>query len=39
MAKFGDANGLIRAFAAMESAEILAADRFAGERDVVGGGD
>jgi hypothetical protein len=39
MAQFRDAYGLICAFAAVESAEIFADDGFAGERDVIGGGD
>jgi hypothetical protein len=39
VAQFRDANCLICAFAAMESAEIFADDGFTGERDVIGGGD
>ncbi len=39
MAEFRDACGLIGAFAAVEGAEILSDDGFAGERDVIGGGD
>jgi hypothetical protein len=39
VAEFGDAYCLICAFAAVESAEIFADDGFAGEGDVIGGGD
>src|ERR1700691_1410858 len=39
MAQPRDADGLICAFAAVKSAEILADDGFAGERHVIGGCD
>ena len=39
VAEPGDADGLVRAFAAVKRAEILADDGFAGQGDVIGGGD
>ena len=39
VAELRDAYGLIGAFAAVECAEVFAGDGFAGEGDVIGGGD